>query len=82
MLPFRGTESLGLPGSYHKFVYTAGLLSNVFTKTALNGTTVTLLSINEALSGKGYVDVEGNGMLWTAFSKMQQVTYLRMPLGN
>ncbi|KAK4939447.1 hypothetical protein LTR10_020253 [Elasticomyces elasticus] len=63
-------ESLALPGAYHQLVFTPGLFSKIYSKTSPSGSLQPLLAPSYALDGKGYLDLDGDGHLWTASSKV------------
>ncbi|RKK82854.1 hypothetical protein BFJ68_g16267 [Fusarium oxysporum] len=59
-------EPLCLPGAYHTLVFTPGLFRKLFTRQRPDGSVEPLISTAEALDGKGYVDLDMNGSLWTS----------------
>jgi RHS repeat-associated protein len=74
LLPVRRMEFLCLSGAHHKLVFTPGLFNKLFTKVAPDGSSQTLMSSSEALNGKGYVDLDGNGSLWTSSAGVSYAT--------
>lgn len=74
LLPVGVMESLCLPGTYHKLAFTPGLFSKLFSKQKSDGSLEVLVSTSGALNGKGYVDLDGNGNLWTASTKISYAT--------
>ncbi|KAH6881020.1 SpvB domain-containing protein [Thelonectria olida] len=67
-------ESLCLPGAYHTLVFTPGLFSKLFTRQRPDGSVEPLISTAEALDGKGYVDLDRNGSLWTSTATVSYAT--------
>lgn len=74
-LPVGVMQSLCLPGAYNKLSYTPGLFSKLFSRQKPDGSSQTLISTSEALSDQGYVDLDGNGNIWTASVHISYATH-------
>jgi RHS repeat-associated protein len=70
LLPVGVIQSLALPGAYHKLAFTPGLFLKLFTRASPLGSQTSLLSSSDALNSGGYVDLDGDGRLWTASPKV------------
>ncbi|KAH8654845.1 virulence plasmid 65kDa B protein-domain-containing protein, partial [Ilyonectria robusta] len=71
LLPVGEMQSMCLPGAYHQLVYTPGLVQKLF---AQDSGSETLISMNEIFQGKGYVDLNGDGKVWTASARVSYAT--------
>lgn len=71
MLPVGEMQSMCLPGAYHQLVYTPGLVRKLFAQDSGSGT---LISMDEILQDKGYVNLNGDGKVWTASARVSYAT--------
>ncbi|KPI41931.1 Mono(ADP-ribosyl)transferase SpvB [Cyphellophora attinorum] len=67
ILPIGKIENLGLPGAYHQLVFTKDLFAELY---ASPDTTQPLLSASEVFAGQGYIDLDGDGNVWTNTAKV------------
>lgn len=73
VLPLGTIEPLCVPGAYHKLVFTPGLFARTYTKKNDDGSQEALASASDILD-KGYVNLDGDGNLWTSSPRASYAT--------